>query len=61
MNNNINWKNYIIQMEYLMNLNLDESIRSELIKQMKYIEYIASPLMSFPLEDRLSIAGVYKA
>ncbi|MBK4775816.1 DUF4089 domain-containing protein [Candidatus Pantoea edessiphila] len=61
MNNKINWQNYIMQMEKLMNLNLNHSSRLELAIQMEYIADIAVPLMAFPLEDRLSVAGVYKA
>ncbi|PPI86313.1 oxalurate catabolism protein HpxX [Candidatus Pantoea edessiphila] len=61
MNNNINWNNYVIQMEKIMDLNIDDRNRSELLNQIQHIANIASPLMSFPLEDRLPVAGVYKA
>ncbi|MXP51348.1 oxalurate catabolism protein HpxX [Pantoea sp. SoEX] len=61
MNNEINWQNYIMQIEKVMNLNLNQASRLELAIQIKYLSDIATPLMAFPLEERLSIAGVYKA
>ncbi|PPI88418.1 DUF4089 domain-containing protein [Candidatus Pantoea edessiphila] len=59
MNNIIDWQEYVMQMEILMNFNLDKLNHSEIIKQIKNISNIATPLMAFPLEDRIPVAGVY--
>ncbi|MBK4765138.1 MAG: DUF4089 domain-containing protein [Pantoea sp. Brub] len=61
MQNTINWQVYILHMQTLLNLTLDEINYIEVINQMEYLSNIAKPLMLFPIEERLAIAGVYKA
>ena len=61
MNHNIDWAIYIAQMEQILNVELDEARRAELLTQMTRIAGMAAPLMAFPLDDRLEVAGVYKA
>ena len=50
------WRAYLAQMEHLLALELDE-----LQLQFARIAAMAEPLMAFPLDERLEIAGVYKA
>ncbi|WP_413721923.1 oxalurate catabolism protein HpxX [Sodalis sp. RH23] len=52
---------YIRQMESVLALKLDDARRAELLAQFERIAAMAAPLMAFPLDDRLDVAGVYKA
>ncbi|MCI1032075.1 uncharacterized protein DUF4089 [Raoultella ornithinolytica] len=55
------WSTYLAQMEQILGLELDEARRAELQLQFSRIAAMAEPLMAFPLDERLEIAGVYKA
>lgn len=55
------WANYLAQMTQILDLELDNARRTELEIQFSRIAALAEPLMAFPLDDRLEIAGVYKA
>ncbi len=55
------WRAYLAQMEPLLALELDDTRRGELQLQFARIAAMAEPLMAFPLDERLEIAGVYKA
>lgn len=55
------WAAYVAQMEQVLALELDETRRAELLTQFNRIAAMAAPLMAFPLDDRLEVAGVYKA
>lgn len=61
MNNTPDWAAYVAQMEQVLALDLDDARRAELLTQFSRIAAMAAPLMDFPLDDRLEIAGVYKA
>ncbi|WP_312837228.1 oxalurate catabolism protein HpxX [Pantoea sp.] len=53
------WAAYVAQMEQVLGVTLDETRRAELLTQFTRIASMAAPLMAFPLDDRLEIAGVY--
>lgn len=55
------WDAYLSQMEQLLALELDDTRRAELRVQFSRIAAMASPLLDFPLDARIEIAGVYKA
>ncbi|HHK9551186.1 oxalurate catabolism protein HpxX [Enterobacter sichuanensis] len=55
------WHAYLAQMESVLGIALDEARRAELHLQFSRIAGMAAPLMALPLDDRLEIAGVYKA
>ncbi|WP_241721791.1 oxalurate catabolism protein HpxX [Raoultella sp. HC6] len=55
------WSTYLAQMEQILGLELDEARRAELQLQFSRIAAMAEQLMAFPLDERLEIAGVYKA
>ncbi len=55
----INWSQYIIQMEKILALELDEARRTELLIQLERIAALAGPLMAFPLDERIEVAGVF--
>ena len=55
------WRAYLAQMEHLLALELDDTRRGELQLQFARIAAMAEPLMAFPLDERLEMAGVYKA
>ncbi|MGF6561246.1 oxalurate catabolism protein HpxX [Erwinia aphidicola] len=55
------WAAYVAQMEQVLALELDETRRAELLTQFSRIAAMAAPMMAFPLDDRLEVAGVYKA
>lgn len=55
------WSAWLAQMEQILMLELDDAQRSELQLQFSRIAAMAGPLMAYPLENRLEIAGVYKA
>jgi len=55
------WTAYVAQMEQVLALELDEARRQELLTQFSRIAAMAQPLMNYPLDDRLEVAGVYKA
>ncbi len=59
MNTQPDWAAYIAQMEQILSLELDAAHRAELMTQFTRIATIAEPLMSFPLDDRLEMAGVF--
>ncbi|MBC0856618.1 DUF4089 domain-containing protein [Pantoea sp. SGAir0180] len=59
--NQSDWAAYIAQMEQILNVELDEDRRTALLQQMTRIADMAAPLMAYPLDDRLEVAGVYKA
>lgn len=48
-------------MEAVLGIELDDARRAELQQQFSRIAAMAAPLMALPLDDRLEIAGVYKA
>ena len=54
-------RDWLLQMEQILALELDESRRAELLAQFSRIADMAEPLMAYPLDQRLEIAGVYKA
>lgn len=55
------WASYIGHMEQILQLTLDDPRRAELLIQLSRIAEMAAPLMTFPLDDRLEVAGVYQA
>ena len=55
------WDAWLSQMEQLLALELDDTRRAELRVQFSRIAAMAGPLMAFPLNERVEIAGVYKA
>ena len=55
------WAAYIQQMEQVLDLQLDEARRKELLLQLGRIAAMAEPLMDYQLDDRLEVAGVYRA
>lgn len=55
------WDVWLSQMEQLLALELDDTRRAELRVQFSRIAAMAGPLMAFPLDERVEIAGVYKA
>ncbi|HHG8773721.1 uncharacterized protein DUF4089 [Raoultella sp. BIGb0138] len=55
------WNTYLAQMEQILALELDDARRGELQLQFSRIAAMAEPLMAYPLDQRLEIAGVYKA
>jgi len=52
---------YLAQMTQILDIELDHPRPAELAIQFNRIAAMAEPLMAFPLDDRLEIAGVYKA
>ncbi|WP_338561389.1 oxalurate catabolism protein HpxX [Erwinia sp. E_sp_B04_7] len=61
MKQHSDWANYVAQMEQILGVPLDDERRAELLVQFTRIAGMAGPLMAFPLDDRLEVAGVYKA
>ena len=55
------WHAYLAQMEAVLGIELDDARRAELHQQFSRIAAMAGPLLAFPLDDRVEIAGVYKA
>lgn len=55
------WDAWLSQMEQLLALELDDTRRAELRVRFSRIAAMAGPLMAFPLDERVEIAGVYKA
>lgn len=55
------WDAWLSQMEQLLALELDDTRRAELRVQFSRIAAMAGPLLAFPLDERVEIAGVYKA
>ncbi|CAH3879486.1 TPA: oxalurate catabolism protein HpxX [Klebsiella oxytoca] len=55
------WDAWLSQMEQLLALELDDTRRAELRVQFSRIAAMAGPLMAFPFDERVEIAGVYKA
>ena len=55
------WTSYLEQMTAMLEIELDETRRAELLLQFSRIAQMAEPLMAFPLDDRLDIAGVWQA
>ncbi|OLU28427.1 oxalurate catabolism protein HpxX [Pseudomonas sp. PA27(2017)] len=55
------WTAYVAQMEQVLALELDDARRQELLTQFTRIAAMAEPLMTFALDDRLEVAGVYQA
>ena len=55
------WAAYLHQMEAMLALELDDARRQELLTQFTRIAAMAEPLMALPLDQRLEIAGVYRA
>ena len=51
---------YLRQMETLLALELDPARRQELQRQFSRIAEMAQPLMTFPLDERQEVAGVYQ-
>ncbi|MDU3076840.1 MAG: oxalurate catabolism protein HpxX [Mixta calida] len=61
MQTDSDWNNCLRQMEALLDLELDEARRAELLTQFTRIAQMAGPLMALPLDMRLDVAGVYQA
>jgi len=59
MNQTTDWARYLALMEQLLALELDDPRRAELVIQLERIAALAAPLMAFPLDDRLEVAGVF--
>ena len=59
MHSQPDWAAYIAQMEQILALELDEARRAELRVQFNRIAAMAEPLMAFPLDERLEVAGVF--
>lgn len=59
MNQTTDWARYVALMEQLLALELDDPRRAELVIQLERIAALAAPLMAFPLDDRLEVAGVF--
>lgn len=59
MHSQPDWAAYIAQMEQILALELDDTRRAELQVQFTRIAAMAEPLMAFPLDDRLEVAGVF--
>lgn len=57
----VDWAAYISQMEAILALEMDDARRQELLTQFNRIAALAEPLLAFPLDPRLEIAGVYRA
>ena len=55
------WTNYVNQMTAMLEIELDETRRAELLLQFTRIAQLAGPLMELPLDERLDVAGVYQA
>lgn len=55
------WAAYLQQMEAILGLELDDARREELRVQFTRIAAMAEPLMALPLDQRLEMAGVYRA
>lgn len=55
-----NWSAYLNQMEQILELDLTDERRAELLVQLTRIAGMAQPLMAYPLDDRLEVAGEYK-
>ncbi len=55
------WDAYLTQMEQLLALELDDTRRAELRIQFSRIAAMAGPLLAYSLDERVEIAGVYKA
>ncbi|WP_158386972.1 AtzG-like protein [Candidatus Ishikawella capsulata] len=53
MKNQIEYQNYLRQMNKLFNVEVDEKRFSQLVEQFMYIAEIAEPLINFPLENYL--------
>lgn len=56
----VEWSEYLAHMENILDLELNEERRAELLVQITRIAGMAQPLMDYPLDDRLEIAGVYR-
>lgn len=61
MTSTSDWAAYLAQMEQLLALELDDARRAELHSQFSRIAVMSTPLMAYPLDDRLEVAGVYQA
>lgn len=55
-----NWAAYLTQMEAILDLDLTDERRAELLVQLTRIAGMAGPLMAYPLDDRLEVAGEYQ-
>lgn len=53
----MDWPAYILQMETLLAVALDEQRRAALQQQFEHIAALAAPLMALPLDERQEIAG----
>lgn len=56
----VEWSDYLTQMEHILHLDLTDERRAELLVQITRIAGMAQPLMDYPLDDRLEVAGVYQ-
>ena len=54
------WRLYFSMMEQVLDVQLDETRRAELLLQFQRIVNIAAPLLSHSLAAREEIAGVFK-
>lgn len=55
------WDVYLTQMALIHGVEVDDERRAELLVQFRRIAAMAEPLMALELDERLEIAGVYKA
>lgn len=53
------WSAYLTLMEQILDLTLTDERRAELLVQLTRIAGMAQPLMDYPLDDHLEVAGVY--
>ncbi|WP_082804131.1 oxalurate catabolism protein HpxX [Erwinia sp. ErVv1] len=61
MSNEPDWAVWLEQMEQVLGVTLDDARRDALRVQFTRIATMAQPLMALPLDERLDVAGVYKA
>ncbi|GAA0478169.1 MULTISPECIES: oxalurate catabolism protein HpxX [Tatumella] len=60
MTHPIEWSAYLTQMEHISDIELTEDRRAEVLVQLTRIARMAQPLMDYPLDDRIEVAGVYR-
>lgn len=51
---------WLAAMAQMLDIELDEARRAELLARFSHIATIAEPLMAYPLDPQLEIAGVYR-
>ncbi len=51
---------WLAAMAQSLEIELDDARRAELLARFSHIAAMAAPLMDYPLDERLDIAGVYR-